>query len=402
MKPSRAGVLTGLEDVHVGRNLELVPFVGGANRSGGRQPQLNKFTANGGLNARYGLQQNLTANLAINPDFGETEADQFTAEVSRFEIFFPEKRQFFTEGANYFQTPLNLFFSRRIGSPMPDGEPQRILEGGKITGKIRRLDHRRAGGRHAVAGLRRSRNPNPAAGAGRVFRRGAPAARSISEVRLRLHDREPPPASGQRRPEREHARRGPQHPLRLAYSLGFAGHGQHQRPPIPAWTRSTSDGFRISSTTPTSSPTRPPANFSGNKVDLSHTGFEPADRPLERPDDRHLEAVHQPRRHPPAFLQPQLRPEQRHPRRTGRLRRRFRFQGASSRISGWRTSAAPTTALASSSSRPISSACPNTRGYQEPIYIVELTSNQSRRVYFDVAFPDAEDGAVQRELLRLT
>ena len=135
MKPSRAGVLTGLEDVRVGRNLELVPFAGGANRSGGRQPQLNQFTANGGLNARYGLRQNLTANLAINPDFGETEADQFTAEVSRFEIQFPEKRQFFIEGANYFQTPLNLFFSRRIGSPMPDGEPQRILEGGKITGK---------------------------------------------------------------------------------------------------------------------------------------------------------------------------------------------------------------------------------------------------------------------------
>ncbi|HET7872304.1 MAG TPA: DUF5916 domain-containing protein, partial [Terriglobales bacterium] len=136
MKPSRAGVLTGLEDLHVGRNLELVPFVGGANRSGGQQPQLNKFSVDGGLNARYGLQQNLTANLAINPDFGETEADQFTAEVSRFEIFFPEKRQFFTEGANYFQTPLQLFFSRRIGAPMPDGEPQRILEGGKLTGKV--------------------------------------------------------------------------------------------------------------------------------------------------------------------------------------------------------------------------------------------------------------------------
>ncbi len=135
MKPSRAGVLTGLEDLQVGHHVELVPFAGGADRSGGRQPQLNKFTANGGLNARYGLLQNLTALLAVNPDFGETEADQFTAEVSRFEIFFPEKRQFFTEGANYFATPLDLFFSRRIGSPMPDGEPQRILEGGKVTGK---------------------------------------------------------------------------------------------------------------------------------------------------------------------------------------------------------------------------------------------------------------------------
>ncbi|MGI9101997.1 MAG: DUF5916 domain-containing protein [Terriglobales bacterium] len=134
MKPSRAGVMT-LENIHVGRNLEIIPFAGFSSRSGGQQPQLNKFSGTGGFDLRYGLKQNMTANLTVNPDFGETEADQFTAEVSRFEIFFPEKRKFFTEGANYFQTPMFLFFTRRVGAPLPDGEPQRILEGGKITGK---------------------------------------------------------------------------------------------------------------------------------------------------------------------------------------------------------------------------------------------------------------------------
>ncbi len=137
MKPSRAATML-LENVHVGRNLELIPFVSTAQRTGGGQPQLEGFKGNGGLDARYGLAANLTANLAINPDFGETEADEFTSEISRFEIFYPEKRKFFTEGAGYFQTPLQLFFTRRVGSRLPDGEPQRILQGGKITGKTGR------------------------------------------------------------------------------------------------------------------------------------------------------------------------------------------------------------------------------------------------------------------------
>jgi hypothetical protein len=137
MKPSRTATMV-LDGVHVGRNLELIPFVSFAQRYGGGQPQLVGSKGNGGLDARYGLSANLTANLAINPDFGETEADEFTSQISRFEIFYPEKRKFFTEGAGYFQTLLDLFFSRRVGARMPDGEPQRILQGGKITGKTGR------------------------------------------------------------------------------------------------------------------------------------------------------------------------------------------------------------------------------------------------------------------------
>ncbi len=135
MKPSKAGTLTGLAEMRIGRNMELIPFVRTKYRQADWQSQVAGANGNGGLDLRYGLSANLTANLTLNPDFGETEADEFTSEISRFEIFFPEKRKFFTEGANYFQTPLNLFFTRRVGARLPDGEPQRIIQGGKVTGK---------------------------------------------------------------------------------------------------------------------------------------------------------------------------------------------------------------------------------------------------------------------------
>ena len=138
MRPSKAGEMTGLENVHVGRNLELIPYFTVRRRQSSWAPRLDGFHGNAGLDARYGLSQNLTVNFTINPDFGETEADEFTSQISRFEIFFPEKRKFFTEGANYYTSPMFLFFSRRIGARLPDGEPQRILEGGKVTGRVGR------------------------------------------------------------------------------------------------------------------------------------------------------------------------------------------------------------------------------------------------------------------------
>ncbi|HWR17815.1 MAG TPA: DUF5916 domain-containing protein [Terriglobales bacterium] len=135
MKPSKAGDMTGLESVRVGRNLEVIPFFSTGYRRASWTPELDGAKGTAGVDVRYGLTANLTAVGTLNPDFADTEADEFTAQISRFEIFFPEKRKFFTEGANYFETPMKLFFSRRIGSVLPNGEPQRILEGGKITGQ---------------------------------------------------------------------------------------------------------------------------------------------------------------------------------------------------------------------------------------------------------------------------
>lgn len=135
MKPSKAGVISGIEGGAVGRRLELIPFVTTSYRQAPWVPQLDGWDGSGGLDARYGLTSNITATATLNPDFGDTEADEFTPTISRFEIFFPEKRKFFTEGANYFQTPMQLFFSRRIGALLPDGVPQRIIEGTKVTGQ---------------------------------------------------------------------------------------------------------------------------------------------------------------------------------------------------------------------------------------------------------------------------
>lgn len=134
-RPSKAGDLTGLENVKVGRNLELIPFVSTSYRQAPWMPQHAGATGTGGLDARYGITQNFTLSFTANPDFADTEADEFTSQISRYEIFFPEKRKFFTEGSNYFTTPLGIFFSRRVGSILSDGEPQRILEGAKLTGK---------------------------------------------------------------------------------------------------------------------------------------------------------------------------------------------------------------------------------------------------------------------------
>jgi len=140
MKPSKSGVMEGLEEIQPGRDLELIPFAVTPNRFKSNIPSFAGFHPTGGLDVRYGLTVNLKANLTINPDFAQTETDETNIMLSRFELFYPEKRPFFVEGANFFKTPLNLFFSRRIGLRVPDGSEQRIAVGAKLTGKIGRYN----------------------------------------------------------------------------------------------------------------------------------------------------------------------------------------------------------------------------------------------------------------------
>jgi uncharacterized protein DUF5916 len=91
------------------------------------------------------LHDALTLDMTLNPDFSQVESDQPQVTVNqRFEVFFPEKRPFFLENAGFFQTPLNLFFSRRIAEPQ---------FGIRLTGKVGRwafgglaADDRRVGG----------------------------------------------------------------------------------------------------------------------------------------------------------------------------------------------------------------------------------------------------------------
>lgn len=136
MRPSKSGVLEGLSGIEPGHSLELIPFVTGRATNFGRGEGHYARLENAGLDIKYGLTSNLVLDTTFNPDFSQTEADEFNLSVSRFELFFPEKRQFFNEGMDNFKTPLNLFFTRRIGAALADGEPQKILAGAKITGKI--------------------------------------------------------------------------------------------------------------------------------------------------------------------------------------------------------------------------------------------------------------------------
>ena len=72
----------------------------------------------------------MKANVTVNPDFAQVEADQLEINLTRFPTRFPEKRPFFVEGNSFFETPYDLMFSRRIGSR------GNILWGGKLTGKV--------------------------------------------------------------------------------------------------------------------------------------------------------------------------------------------------------------------------------------------------------------------------
>ena len=124
--------LTGFTDITPGRNLEFDPtatfartdtrdaFPSGGMTAGDPTPRA-------GVSARWGITPNIVASGTVNPDFYQVEADAAQLSVNqRFELFFPEKRPFFLEGADIFATPINAFFSRTIADPN---------WGVKITGK---------------------------------------------------------------------------------------------------------------------------------------------------------------------------------------------------------------------------------------------------------------------------
>lgn len=91
-----------------------------------------------GADFRYHFRSNLVLDLTIHTDFAETEVDRFQVNLTRFPLFFPEKREFFLEGKGFYDFGLSgrvqPFFSRRIG--LVQALPIEILGGGKLTGKI--------------------------------------------------------------------------------------------------------------------------------------------------------------------------------------------------------------------------------------------------------------------------
>ncbi len=128
----QADRLAGLEGVSPGRNVQLSPTLT-ASRSDGPAEEgggLESGPLNGeaGLDARWSPRPSLTLNLTANPDFSQVEADAAQLEVNQaFALFFPEKRPFFQEGADVFQTPIQALFTRSMADPSA---------GAKLTGKL--------------------------------------------------------------------------------------------------------------------------------------------------------------------------------------------------------------------------------------------------------------------------
>lgn len=102
-----------------------------------------KFTREIGGDLKYSITSNLTMDLTANTDFAQVEADDQQINLSRFSLYFPEKRMFFQERASIFSFnlggPNNLFYSRRIGLD-DDGKPVRILGGARVYGRVGKWD----------------------------------------------------------------------------------------------------------------------------------------------------------------------------------------------------------------------------------------------------------------------
>ena len=114
--------LEGLKEIRPGKNLELIPAVTAlrtdARPDAGSPMEEGDFETEASLSGTWGITSNLTANATINPDFSHVEADAFQLDVNRrFSLYYPEKRPFFMEGANYFGTYFNTVYTRSIADP---------------------------------------------------------------------------------------------------------------------------------------------------------------------------------------------------------------------------------------------------------------------------------------------
>jgi hypothetical protein len=134
---SDCGLLEGLEGITQGIGLDIAPYaLTGLDQNGTRVAAVG----DAGVDFFYQLTPGVKSALTFNTDFAQTEVDTRQINLTRFPLFFPEKRDFFLDGSNYFtfgptgQT-LIPFFSRRIGLD-PGGNPIPIIWGAKVTGQM--------------------------------------------------------------------------------------------------------------------------------------------------------------------------------------------------------------------------------------------------------------------------
>lgn len=148
---STAATLVGVETPSNTMNLELKPYAISSLTTDRTiaQPTSNDPSANGGFDFKYGITRGLTADVTVNTDFAQVEEDVQQVNLTRFSLFFPERRDFFLEGLGNFgfagqgtgsntdgaaEVP-TLFFSRRIG--LNNGATIPVRLGGRLTGRTR-------------------------------------------------------------------------------------------------------------------------------------------------------------------------------------------------------------------------------------------------------------------------
>lgn len=137
LAPATSGYITGMRGVSQGLGIELVPSVSFRVEDDASRGSDAKIEPS--LTAFYRLSPALTSALTLNTDFSATEVDDRQVNLSRFSLFFPEKREFFLQDASIFEfanleTNGRPFFSRRIGLGT-DGEPLDLDVGVKISGR---------------------------------------------------------------------------------------------------------------------------------------------------------------------------------------------------------------------------------------------------------------------------
>jgi hypothetical protein len=147
--------LVGIETPQPGINLEVKPYVTAdlSTDNNSAPPRVNAVNGDVGLDVKYAITQNLTADLTYNTDFAQVEADEQQVNLTRFSLLFPEKREFFLENRDLFtfggvtgtpglssggsgDAPI-LFYSRRIG--LARGREIPIQGGGRLTGRFARF-----------------------------------------------------------------------------------------------------------------------------------------------------------------------------------------------------------------------------------------------------------------------
>ncbi len=127
---SQLGKLKEVKDVDSPLRLAFSPYVSGyvENFDGN-----TSYTANGGMDVKWGVNEAFTLDMTLIPDFGQVQFDNQVLNTSPFEVRFNERRQFFTEGTELFNKPGGIFYSRRIGgNPLLGGTVNSELESNEV------------------------------------------------------------------------------------------------------------------------------------------------------------------------------------------------------------------------------------------------------------------------------